>query len=153
MIALLLLPVLAWGSDLGWQTWEDTIDDVAAGDFRDTTYTNVFNMGLYPAHDFYWRTVKIEGVDTIFAADTVYLMTQHGISSLGPWVLFDSTKIILNGGADTTLQWGVRINKDSSAYAGNYWRVKWVNGYTTSDTTDITGNVYNYLINVYFEGK
>ena len=158
MFSVLMCSADSSATDIGVEWSQAIATSELNGNIRDTFYTPVFNTtGLN--FTYHWRTVIVGGrnvVDTVFGGDTLYLMTQHSPSGTGDWSQFDSTKIVLNGNADTTLVPWKRINHDSATYCGNYWRVKLVNGFSlgaAAADTNIVGNTYDFDVQVWFEGK
>jgi hypothetical protein len=159
-LAVLLVPTFASATDLTALLSHTIITTDNNSNIRDTVTTNILNTNhwQYSGYHYYWRTINVgiqDFVDSIFAADTLYIMTYYSHRSDGDWTLFDSTKIILNGQPDTTLLLATRVSYDSATYCGNLWRITLVNGFSLGDgdTAGIVGNTYDYDVNVWFEGK
>ncbi len=157
---LVLLPLAVYATDLPVTVTHTISATDNNSNIRDTVYTPVLNTNRreFANYVYWWRTIIVgmhNPVDTVFGGDTLYIQTEYSPTGISDWTQFDSTKIVLNGNADTTLQLSTRINYDSASYCGNYWRVKLVNGFTLGDgdTAGIIGNVYDYSVNVFFEGK
>ena len=127
-------------------------------DVRDTFTVN-FDLEDFPQYTYWWRTVQIgsdDAIDTLFGADTVFIMTEHSFTNRGPWTAFDSIEVILNGNADTVLNLAVRINTDSASYMGNWLRAKVVHGFSIGNLaadTAVVGNDYSFDIKYWLEGK
>lgn len=150
---------------------------------RDTAYSDP--LELLPKGEnwlYQYRAWRLTELDTLFAADSVYIITQTAPTQNGPWTKFDSTKIIPTRTVDTlidttvvaedttidtsfnykvrdtTISFAVRLKLDSSAITSHaaFVRFMMVNGFSLgSNAADsaIVGRKYDVRLALYLNGR
>lgn len=157
LLALVLCDTMVKADDM-FVDWSYTVARADTNtELSDTLTSNVWAMANQPAFHYYWRTVRVIGVDTnLNASETLCVITQHAPTINGPWTKFDSLNFVLErSDYDTTNNVGKRISCDSTAYAGNYWRIVVYQFYTPipDDTLTLEGKTVAHRVALLMQGK